>query len=212
MFFFFFCRLAGLFRHHLANGGNSVVSTSVDDGRCSPSPKTSTPQQQATSTTSDSAALDYRCYPNQPKLEPQSEVIILTSLTLIYHPRSNLPVKFLILLETWICFAFSAIILNQTVATCWKTARGTKSTARWSLGPSPRRQSLTWARTDHCRDLRLWGLQISTICIEVNINQKITSLSYMRGGALFRHDSKHQSFIISVTSVTAAFTEHFYPF
>ena len=33
----------------------------------------------------------------------------------------------------------------------------------------------------------------------------------MRGGALFRHDSKHQSFIISVTSVTAAFTEHFLP-
>jgi uncharacterized C2H2 Zn-finger protein len=68
-------RLAGLFRHHLANGGgnNGVVSTSMDDGRCSPSPKTSTPQQQATSTTSDSTALDYRCYPNQPKIEPHSE-------------------------------------------------------------------------------------------------------------------------------------------
>lgn len=65
-------RLAGLFRHHLSNS-QQVVSTSLDDGRCSPSPKTSTPQQQATSTTTDSAALDYRCYPTLPKSEPQSE-------------------------------------------------------------------------------------------------------------------------------------------
>lgn len=71
-------RLAGLFRHHLAtsSNGNGVGSTSIDEGRQSPSPKTSTPQlqQPATSTTSDSsAALDYRCFPNQPKIEPQSE-------------------------------------------------------------------------------------------------------------------------------------------
>ena len=76
-------RLAGLFRHHLAtsSNGNGVGSTSIDEGRQSPLPKTSTPQlqQPATSTTSDSsAALDYRCFPNQPKIEPQSEVIIFS--------------------------------------------------------------------------------------------------------------------------------------
>ena len=101
-------RLAGLFRHHLAtsSNGNGVGSTSIDEGRQSPLPKTSTPQlqQPATSTTSDSsAALDYRCFPNQPKIEPQSEVIIF-SLSHYYPLASGWSFKhsFLCRLASWL--------------------------------------------------------------------------------------------------------------
>lgn len=77
-------RLAGLFRHHLANepgmtnGGNrpSVATSGTPEHFTNGVGKTSTPQQQAASSTtnnSDQDPLDYRCYGNQSKTEPQSE-------------------------------------------------------------------------------------------------------------------------------------------
>ena len=68
----FISRLAGLFRHHLANDLSRAANTvAIVNGSLSES---KAQQQPASSTTNAGEnALDYRCYP-QPKVEPHSDV------------------------------------------------------------------------------------------------------------------------------------------